>query len=91
MFFLQDKSQNALPLLGGWVNTCGVMSAWVQQDDRAFWRGTEGLAHACEVKASGLWVPVWVGSQWQTCCLDDGIVVAPGRVWDVDWAWVMES
>lgn len=76
---------NSLPLLLVWVETGGVMSAGMEEDDVSLLGlGFEGRHHAFEVEGASGGLVVWVGLPGDASKLPDGQVVGPGRVGEPD-------
>ena len=73
-----------MPLLGGRVNTGGVVGASVEEDDGAWLGVGEVTAHAIKVKTTGLGVIVGIVTDFETSSLEDLVVVSPSRLGDVD-------
>lgn len=84
MLLLFDDIGDLPPLLFGGVNAGGVVRASMQQDDRVIRRRLEILDHAVEVQTNGFLVVVSVLCDLQARVLEDGVVVGPAGVGDVD-------
>jgi len=72
------------PLLLGRIDTGGVVGASMEKDDSALGSSLEVGEHAVDVETAGGSVPVAVGGDGEVRGLGDGVVVAPGRLGDVD-------
>lgn len=79
-----DSITNLLPLFLGRINASRIMRAGVKEYDAALWQVLDVFDHAVDIKANGLWVVVPVLLDLQTRVFEDGSVVGPARVWDVD-------
>lgn len=73
-----------LPLVLGWVDTGGVVSAGVEKDDGAPRCGAEGIEHAGDVEAPGGRREVGVGGSAEVDVGEDLCVVGPGGGGEVD-------
>lgn len=72
------------PLLRGGVNASGVVGAGVPEEDAAVGGGLDVGDEALEVEANGLLVVVAVLLNLEAGMAEDGLVVSPRRVGDVD-------
>jgi hypothetical protein len=79
------------PLLLGGVDARGVVGAGVEQDDAVLGHALDVGNHALKVEADGVLVVVAVLLDLQARVLEDGIVVRPRGVGDVDCfcVWVV--
>jgi hypothetical protein len=74
---LLDDIAQSTPLLLGGVDTSGVVCASVKQDNAA-------LGHLLKVEPDGVLVVVTVFLDLETRVLEDGVVVCPAGVGNVD-------
>lgn len=81
---LLDGLGDLLPLLLRGVHTGGVMRASMEQEDAPLGRLLDVLHHALKVEPDGLLVVVPVLLDVQAGLREDGVVVGPRRVRDVD-------
>lgn len=72
-----DDVGDLAPLLGGRVDTGGVVSAGVEEEDGALGGGLDVGDHALKVEADGLGVVVAVLVDGETRVVEDGAVVGP--------------
>lgn len=79
---------NSVPLLLSWVNTSWVVSAGVEKHDGAWLGILEVLNHTFNIETSGLLVEVAVLSDREASGSEDGVMVAPGWVADIESAWL---
>ena len=79
-----DGRLDLLPLLGGRVDAGGVVGAGVEQEDAALGGLVDVGEHALKVQADGVLVVVGVLLDLQARVLENGAVVGPRRVRDVD-------
>lgn len=77
---------NLTPLLGSGVNTGGIVSTGVQEDDAAVRGIGEGGLHPLKIQALGLLVEVGILLDWDADIGEDLVVVRPGRVAEVERA-----
>jgi hypothetical protein len=82
---------NLFPLLHGRVDSGRVVGASVQQDDAAFWCVLDVFDHTFKVQPDGVLVVVPVLYNLEPTVGEDGIVVCPRGVWNVDLlcTWVV--
>ena len=81
---LGENLGDFLPLLGGRIDTGGVVSAGVEEERAAGGSTLEVLNHALKVEADGVLVVVAVLLDLEARVLEDGLVVGPGRGGDAD-------
>ena len=81
---LLDNVAQGAPLLLGRVDTGGVVSASVEEDNAALGHVLDVLDHTLEVKTDGVLVVVTVLLDLEARVLEDSIVVGPTGVGDVD-------
>jgi len=79
---------NSMPLLLSWVNTGWVVSAGVEKHDGAWLGILEVLNHTLNIETSSLLVEVAVLSHREAGSGEDGVMVAPGWVADIESAWL---
>lgn len=84
MLLLLDELGELLPLLGGGVDTGGVVGTGMEENDRSLGHGLDVLLHGLKVETNSLGVKVAVLLCLEAGTLGDGVVVAPGGVGDVD-------
>jgi hypothetical protein len=75
---------NLAPLVLGGINTGGVVSTGVQQDDAVVGSGLDVSDEALEVKANSVLVVVTVGRDLHSGVLEDGGMVGPAGSGKVD-------
>lgn len=75
---------NLAPLVLGGINTGGVVSTGVQQDDAVVGSGLDVSDEALEVKANSVLVVVTVGGDLHSGVLEDGGMVGPAGSGKVD-------
>lgn len=87
---LLDSTRDLLPLLLSWVDTSWVVCASVKQEDGSLLSTLDISNHALKVKTNGVLVVVSVLRDLESRVGEDGTVVGPRWVWDVDLlcAWV---
>ena len=85
MLLLFDNVGDLSPLLLGRVNAGGIVSASMQQDDGLVRRSFEIVDHPVKVQANGFLVVVSVLFHLKSRVLEDGVVVGPAGVGDVDF------
>ncbi|KAI6768913.1 hypothetical protein HG531_011102 [Fusarium graminearum] len=88
---LLDDVRDLLPLLLGRVNTSGVVSTGVEKEDTAVGGRLDISNQALEVKADGLLVVVAVLLNLEAGVVEDGLVVCPRRLGDVDLLFAREE
>lgn len=81
---LLDDIADLAPLLLGGVNTGGVVSASVEQDDAVLGSGLDIGDQALKVQTNGVLVVVAVLLDLKARVLEDGVVVGPAGVGEVD-------
>lgn len=75
---------DSVPLLRGGINTSGVVSASVQEDDGA-WLGVGEIGeHAVKVQSLGLGVVVSIFSNFESSSLEYLSMVGPGRLAEIE-------
>lgn len=79
MLLLLDHITDLTPLVRSRVNTSGVMSTSMQQDNAALGSGLQVLDKTIKVQANGILVVVTVLANLEARVAEDGIVVGPGR------------
>jgi hypothetical protein len=79
-----DNIADLAPLLRGWINTSRVVSASMQQDDAVLGSSLQVLNKTLKVQSNGVLVIVTVLGNLEARVLEDGIVVGPGRCWQVN-------
>lgn len=79
-----DNGGDLLPLLGGGINTGGVVSTGVEEEDAALGSSLEVSSQTLEVKTNGLLVVVAVLLNLEAGVGEDGLVVGPRGGRDVD-------
>lgn len=75
---------NSLPLLGSGVDTSGVVGTSVEQEDRTGRSVLDIIEHTLKVKTDGVLVVVPVLLHGDAGIAEDGLVVCPGWVGEVD-------
>lgn len=85
-----DGLGDLLPLLDSWVDASWVVCASVEEEDGSLLSTLDIGNHALEVETNGVLVVVSVLGYLESGVGEDGTVVGPGWVWDVDLlcAWV---
>jgi hypothetical protein len=81
---LLDDIAQSTPLLLGGVDTSGVVCASVKQDNAALGHLLNVLDHTLKVEPDGVLVVVTVFLDLETRVLEDGVVVCPAGVGNVD-------
>lgn len=79
MLLLLDYIADLTPLFGRRVNTSGVVSASMQQDNATLGSSLQVLDKTLKVQANGILVVVTVLAHFEPRVAEDGIVVCPGR------------
>ena len=85
-----DGPRDLLPLLDSWVDASWVVCASVEKEDGSLLSTLDIGNHALEVETNGVLVIVPVLGDLESGVGEDGTVVGPGWVWDVDLlcSWV---
>lgn len=84
VLLLSNNDGKFLPLIERRVNSSGVVSARVQQDDGTIGSTLDGGLHTLEIQAIGLLGEVRVVGNAKANISKDLLVVSPGRVGHVD-------
>lgn len=84
VLLLLDDIRDLLPLLLGGINTSRVVGASVEKEDTALRGSLDVSNHTLEVETDGLLVVVAVLLDLKTGVVEDGFVVGPRRLRDVD-------
>lgn len=79
-----DGLGDLLPLLDSWVDTSWVVCASVEKEDGSLLSTLDVGDHTLEVEANGVLVVVSVLGDLESGVDEDGTVVGPGWVWNVD-------
>lgn len=91
MLLSLNEIKDLLPLFLGWVNTSGVVSADVQEDNAFVLCAVQVLHQASEVESLGLLVEVAVLLAFHSYSVGDGLVDWPCGVGHVNFSaldWV---
>lgn len=85
-----DGIGDLFPLLLSWVDTSWVVCASVEEEDGSLLGTLDIRNHALEIKTNGVLVVVSVLGDLEAGVSEDGTVVGPRWIWDVDLlcAWV---
>lgn len=79
-----DRIADDPPLLGGGVDTSGVVGTGVEKEDRARWGVLDIAEKSINVKSDGLLIVVAVALDGQSTVAENGSVVGPRRRRQVD-------
>lgn len=84
VLLLLDYIADLTPLFGRRVDTSGVVSASMQQDNATLGSGLQVLDKTLKVQSDGILVVVTVLAHLESRMAEDGIVVCPGRCREED-------
>lgn len=82
-----NNLSDSLPLVKSWVNTSWVVSTGVQQNNGSSGGVAQVFEHSLDVETLGLWVKISVLSDLKSRSSENRVVVSPGGVAHIDWAW----